>query len=135
MMTSASIAPEVKPTNPDSHHFRQHMGRVTGHSAVFFLGTIFNAAAAYGFKIYLARTLGARLLGIYALGMTIVSITGIFNTLGISQASVRFVSSYTATQRFDLGGRQPGPRPGARQCQQQRGEHPGPGYSPVALRP
>ena len=102
MMTSASIAPEVKPTNPNSHHFRQHMGRVTGHSAVFFLGTIFNEVAAYGFKIYLARTLGARLLGIYALGMTIVGIASIFNTLGISPASVRFVSSYTATQRFDL---------------------------------
>ena len=102
MMTSTSIAPEVQPTNPDSQHFRQHMGKVTSHSAVFFLGTIFNALAAYGFKIYLARTLGARLLGIYALGMTIVGITSIFNTLGISQASVRFVSSYTATQRFDL---------------------------------
>lgn len=102
MMTSASIEPEVKPTNPDSQHFRQHMGKVTRHSAVFFLGTIFNALAAYGFKIYLAHTLGARLLGIYALGMTIVSITSIFNTLGISQSSVRFVSSYTATKRFDL---------------------------------
>src|SRR5256885_11713618 len=89
MMTSARIVPEVKPDNPDSHHFRQHMGRVTSHSAVFFLGTIFNALAAYGFKIYLAHTLGARLLGIYALGMTIVNITSIFNALGISQASVR----------------------------------------------
>jgi O-antigen/teichoic acid export membrane protein len=102
MMTSTSIAPEVQPPNPDSQHFRQHMGKVTSHSAVFFLGTIFNALAAYGFKIYLAHTLGARLLGIYALGMTIVGITSIFNTLGISQASVRFVSSYTATQRYDL---------------------------------
>jgi len=101
-MSSASITPEVQQGNPDSHHFRQHMGRVTGHSAIFFLGTIFNALAAYGFKIYLARTLGAHLLGIYALGMTIVSITSIFNSLGISQTSVRFVSSYTATQRFDL---------------------------------
>lgn len=102
MTTSASIVPQVQPTQPDSHHFRQHMGRVTSHSAVFFLGTIFNAVAAYGFKIYLARTLGARLLGIYALGMTVVSIASIFNTLGISQTSVRFVSSYNATQRFDL---------------------------------
>ena len=101
-MTSASITPEVEQENLDSQHFRQHMGRVTGHSAVFFLGTIFNAVAAYGFKIYLAHTLGAHLLGIYALGMTIVNIASIFNAMGISPASVRFVSSYTATQRFDL---------------------------------
>jgi O-antigen/teichoic acid export membrane protein len=99
---SASIVPEVNPTSPDSQRFRKQMSHVTSHSAVFFLGTIFNALAAYGFKVYLARTLGARLLGIYALGMTIVSITTIFNGLGISQASVRFVSSYSATRRFDL---------------------------------
>jgi O-antigen/teichoic acid export membrane protein len=101
-MTSASTIPDVNQENLESHHFRQQMGRVTRHSAIFFLGTIFNALAAYGFKIYLARKLGAHLLGIYAMGMTIVSITTIFNALGISQASVRFVSSYTATQRFDL---------------------------------
>ena len=101
-MTSASTIPDVNQENLESHHFRHQMGRVTSHSAIFFLGTIFNALAAYGFKIYLARKLGAHLLGIYALGMTIVSITTIFNSLGISQASVRFVSSYTATQRFDL---------------------------------
>jgi O-antigen/teichoic acid export membrane protein len=102
MTTSVSIVPEVKSTNQDSTYFRHHMGRVTSHSAVFFLGTIFNALAAYGFKVYLARTLGASLLGIYALGMTVVSIASIFNTLGVSQAAVRFISSYSATQRFDL---------------------------------
>jgi O-antigen/teichoic acid export membrane protein len=102
MTTSASIVPEPPPVHPDSQHFSQQMGRVTSHSAVFFLGTIFNAVAAYGFKIYLARNLGARLLGIYALGMTVVGITSIFNTLGISQTSVRFVSAYNATKRFDL---------------------------------
>ncbi|HSS98211.1 MAG TPA: oligosaccharide flippase family protein [Terriglobales bacterium] len=101
-MTSASVTPEMQQENPDSHHFRQHMGRVTGHSAVFFLGTIFNAITAYGFKIYLAHTLGARLLGIYAMGMTVVGIVSVFNSLGISQTAVRFVSSYTATQQFDL---------------------------------
>ncbi len=102
MTASLSIVQEVQATNPDSLHFRHYMGRVSSHSAVFFLGTIFNALAAYGFKVYLARHLGARLLGIYALGMTIVSFAGVFNTLGISQTAVRFVSSYNATQRFDL---------------------------------
>ena len=102
MMSSATIVQEVKQAKEDSQYFRQYMGSVSSHSAVFFLGMIFNALAAYGFKVYLARQLGARLLGIYALGMTIVGVASIFNTLGISQAAVRFVSSYTATQRFDL---------------------------------
>ena len=102
MMTSASIVQEATQANSDSQHFRHYMGRVSSHSAVFFLGTIFNAVAAYGFKVYLARELGARLLGIYALGMTIVGIASVFNTLGVSQAAVRFVSSYSATKKFDL---------------------------------
>jgi O-antigen/teichoic acid export membrane protein len=101
MVSSASIAQEAKQANLHVQQLRNYLGSVSGHSAVFFLGTIFNALAAYGFKVYLARALGARLLGIYALGMTIVGVAGIFNTLGISQAAVRFVSSYTATQKFD----------------------------------
>jgi O-antigen/teichoic acid export membrane protein len=102
MTTSASIVPEVQAENTDRHHFQQQMGRVTKHSLVFFLGTIFNGLAAYVFKVYLARRLGAKALGIYALGMTIVGIVSVFNTLGISQAAVRFVSAYTATQKLDL---------------------------------
>ena len=59
------------------------MGHISRHSAVFFAGTIFTAAAGYLFKIYLARVLGAEALGIYALGMTIVGLLGIFNALGL----------------------------------------------------
>ncbi len=102
MTTSPNIVQEVQEAASDSLHFRFYMGRVTTHSAVFFFGTIFNALAAYGFKVYLARALGASLYGVYILGMTIVSFACIFNTLGISQTAVRFVSSYSATRRFDL---------------------------------
>lgn len=66
MMTSPSIVQEVQPENPDCHYFQHHMGRVTKHSLVFFLGTIVNGLAAYAFKVFLARRLGAKALGIYA---------------------------------------------------------------------
>ena len=82
--------------------FRQQVGHISRHSSVFFAGTVFTAAAGYLFKIYLARVLGAEALGIYALGMTIVSFLGVFNALGLPQAAVRFVAAYAGTARPDL---------------------------------
>ena len=93
---------ELSPRPADAPTFRQQMGHISRHSAVFFAGTIFTAATGYLFKIYLARVLGAEALGIYALGMTIVGLLGIFNALGLPYSAVRFVASYTATARFEL---------------------------------
>ena len=93
---------ELQPRPEEAPGFRQQMGHISRHSAVFFAGTIFTAATGYLFKIYLARVLGAEALGIYALGMTIVGLLGIFNALGLPYSAVRFVASYTATARFDL---------------------------------
>ena len=78
------------------------MGQVSRHSAIFFAGTMFAAVAGYFFKVYLARVLGADALGIYALGMTIVGFLAVFNGLGMSQSAVRFVATYTATDKTDL---------------------------------
>ena len=80
--------------------FRSEMGQISRHSAVFFAGTLFTAGAGYLFKIYLARVLGADVLGIYALGMTIVGFFGLFNGLGLPQAAVRFVAAYSATEQW-----------------------------------
>ena len=80
--------------------FRSEMGQISRHSAVFFAGTLFTAGAGYLFKIYLARVLGADVLGIFALGMTIVGFFGLFNGLGLPQAAVRFVAAYSATEQW-----------------------------------
>jgi O-antigen/teichoic acid export membrane protein len=98
----ASPTLEVVPGVEDSRDFRQQMGHISRHSAVFFAGTIFTAATGYLFKIYLARALGAEALGIYALGMTIIGFVGIFNALGLPQAAVRFVAAYRATGKIEL---------------------------------
>jgi O-antigen/teichoic acid export membrane protein len=93
---------ELQPRPGEAPGFRQQMGHISRHSAVFLAGTIFAAATGYLFKIYLARVLGAEALGVYALGMTIVGLLGIFNALGLPYSAVRFVASYSATARFDL---------------------------------
>jgi O-antigen/teichoic acid export membrane protein len=83
--------------SPETQQFRSQMGQISRHSAVFFAGTMFTAAMGYLFKVFLARTLGAEALGIYALGMTITGFLGIFSGLGLPQSAVRFVALYTAT--------------------------------------
>lgn len=76
------------------------MGEVSRQSLVFFLGTIFTAAATYLFKIYVARKLGAEKLGIYAIGMSVTGFLGLFPALGLPDAAARFVAVYNANGRM-----------------------------------
>src|SRR5262249_36316317 len=85
-----------------SSEFRQHIGRVSRHSSVYFSGRVFAVTAGYFFKVYLTRELGAEALGTYALGLTLIGTLGIFNEFGLSRSATRFVSAYQATARFDL---------------------------------
>ncbi|HZR56180.1 MAG TPA: flippase [Terriglobales bacterium] len=86
----------------DQHGFRRQIGHISRHSSIYFIGTLFGLALGYPFKIYLARVLGPDALGIYALGMTIIGFLGIFNSLGIPQSAVRFVSAYLANNNSEL---------------------------------
>lgn len=83
----------------ETQQFRSQVGHISRHSGVFFAGTLFTAGLSYVFKIYLAHTLGAEGLGIYALGMTLVGFLGIFNSLGLPESALRFGSLYRATQQ------------------------------------
>jgi O-antigen/teichoic acid export membrane protein len=85
------------PNSTESAKFRERVGQISQHSAMFFAGTMFAGLAGYLFRVYLARVIGAEALGIYALGMTIVALLGVFNGLGLSQAAVRFIPLYSAT--------------------------------------
>lgn len=85
----------------DRVSFQGEMGRISRQSGVVFSGTIFTAATGYAFKIYLARFLGAEALGLYALGMTIVSFLGMINVLGLPESTVRFVAMYSASKRYN----------------------------------
>ena len=82
--------------------FRREMGTITRQSGVFFAGTMFTAAASYLFKFFVARWLGAELLGVYALGMTVVGFLGVFAAVGLPSAAVRFVAVYNSNGKVDL---------------------------------
>jgi O-antigen/teichoic acid export membrane protein len=90
----------VEPSEMARPSFKTEMGRISRQSGVAFSGTIFTAVVGYAFKIYLARFLGADALGLYALGITIISFLGMVNTLGIPQSALRFVAEYSASKRI-----------------------------------
>lgn len=96
------VAQETPPQtfDRDAQQFRSQVAHISRHSGMYFGGTIFTGALGYVFKVYLARVLGAENLGLYALGITLIGFIGIFNTLGLPQAAVRFVAEYRATGKF-----------------------------------
>ncbi len=81
-------------------NFKTEMGRISRQSGIAFSATIFTAIVGYGFKIYLARFLGAEALGVCALGITIISFLGRLNVLGIPESAVRFVAQYSASRKI-----------------------------------
>lgn len=81
--------------------FRRNMGQISRHSIVFFAGTIFTMGVGYLVKIYVARVLGAELLGLYALGMTLVSLAQLLGSLGLTGTAARYIAVYNATGRYD----------------------------------
>ena len=103
-VSAKSPTHETEAKSAETLAFRAEMGQISRQSGVAFAGTIFTAALGYIFKVYLARVLGAEALGIYALGMTIVSFLGLINALGLPQSAVRFVALYAASRKFgELG--------------------------------
>src|SRR2546430_17359336 len=93
-MSSVTIIETRPATAPEAQKFRHEIGQISRQSAVFFAGTMFTSVAAYAFKIYLARALGAEALGIYALGMTAVGGIGLVAALGLPSGAARYVGVY-----------------------------------------
>jgi O-antigen/teichoic acid export membrane protein len=87
--------------SPPMSTFGSEMGRVSRQSSIAFAGTVFTVVLGSVFKIYLARALGVNLLGLYALGMTIIGLLGVVNVLGLPDAAMRFVAQYVAERRPD----------------------------------
>src|ERR1700689_1670901 len=95
-IVASEAAPEIL-----GLEFSRNLGHISRQSAVFFLGTLFTMGAGYLVKVYVARVLGAEQLGLYALGMTMVSLVQVAGMLGLQGTAPRFVAVYNATGRPD----------------------------------
>jgi len=74
--------------------------KIISQSGIYFAGTLFSVGIGLFFKIYISKKLGADMLGVYALGMTIVTVLSVFLSLGLGNGLVRFVSKYLAQHNF-----------------------------------
>lgn len=73
---------------------------IASQSSVFLLGTVFTVVVGFFFKIFLAKQLGAEGLGIYSLGISIISVFSVFVSLGLGNGLVKYVSKYTAEKNY-----------------------------------
>ena len=67
---------------------------IANQSSIFLLGTIFTVVVGFFFKIFLAKQLGAEGLGIYSLGISIITVFSVFVSLGLGNGLVKYVSKY-----------------------------------------
>lgn len=103
-MNAASTAVIEQPVSGEAIDFqsiRSSIGDISRHSALFFLSTVFALACNYFFKLFVARELGARLIGWNALGMGLYSIAKLTGQMGLPGTAVRFISAYRSTGEFE----------------------------------
>ena len=74
--------------------FMDKIGTISKQSIVFFSGTIFSSVIGYFFTVFIARRLGSQVLGYFALGMSIVTLSVVISTLGLPMTSARFIALY-----------------------------------------
>ncbi|HZP23578.1 MAG TPA: hypothetical protein VFB04_09035, partial [Terriglobales bacterium] len=70
-----------------SHKFRWHLSDIARQSSISLAGTVFTVVVGYAFRIYLARELGARLLGWNALGMAVYAACKLAGETGLPAAA------------------------------------------------
>jgi len=74
--------------------------KIIHQSAIYFLGSVISVIVGFFFKIYLSKHLGSEGLGIYAFGMSIIGVLGVFLSFGYGNGLVRFVSKYLAINNY-----------------------------------
>lgn len=75
---------------------------IANQSSIFLLGTIFTLVVGFFFKFFLADQLGAEGLGIYSLGISIITVLSVFVSLGLGNGLVKYVSKYVAEKILKL---------------------------------
>lgn len=74
--------------------------KIVSQSAIYFVGTIFSVLVGFFFKVYISTILGAEGLGLFALGVSSISIASIFLTWGYGNGLIRFISKYAASKEY-----------------------------------
>jgi O-antigen/teichoic acid export membrane protein len=99
--TSSLSVALLETTDTGREKFRRNLADITRQSSIFLLGSSFTLVAGYLFRIYVARELGAGLLGWNALGMSLYALCKLLGQMGLPQTALRYVAAYSGTKQLD----------------------------------
>jgi O-antigen/teichoic acid export membrane protein len=77
-----------------SNHNEQDLPKVAIGAGITLTGMLFGGAFQYIYHIVLAKFLGPRYLGLFVLGLTVVSISSALSKMGLDNGVLRYVSIY-----------------------------------------
>jgi O-antigen/teichoic acid export membrane protein len=80
--------------------FDFHMRELIEKSANAFILKVIAAGIMFVLNVVLARELGAKGLGVYFLGVTIVTIAAVVGRFGLDNALLKFIASYSSKNEF-----------------------------------
>ena len=77
-----------------SDHFNNELPKVAIGAGISLAGMVVGGALQYIYHIILAKFLGPRYLGLFVLGLTVISISGAVSKMGLDNGILRYVAMY-----------------------------------------
>lgn len=90
-MFKQKISNSTEPETEKKYHFSV-LSQITKGAGINFGGNLAGKIFLFFYTIFIAKTLGAKDLGLYYLGMSVATFISSISTIGLDAASVRFIS-------------------------------------------
>jgi len=79
------------------NRIEEKISTIAGQTGISLTGGVVESGLKYAYNVIIARNIGAELLGIYFLGLTVINFAGVFSRLGLDNGVLHFVALYKGT--------------------------------------
>lgn len=101
-MSTPTTKHKIESQSPNNSELdiQQELTYIASGTALMFGGTLFSNVISLGYGVLTARVVGAKLLGIFYLGLSVVGFIGPFAILGLSNGLLRYIPLFYAKGDF-----------------------------------
>ena len=79
---------------------QQELKHIASGTGLVFFGSVFSSVVSVLYGAFIARVIGAEILGIYYLGLSIITFGVLLSNLGLDRGALRYVALLEAQQNF-----------------------------------